>query len=82
VPVRVQSNAFSRAFGQAVREERERLGVSQEKLGFASDLDRTYISGIERGRRNPTLKIIWQIARALQTVPSKLMRSAEATVLK
>ena len=77
MPAKVESKAFARAFGQAVRVHRERAGLSQEKLGFESDLDRTYISGIERGRRNPTLKVIWQVATALRTAPSKLMRSAE-----
>lgn len=65
------------AFGQAVRRRRTHLGLSQEALGFQSDLDRTYISGIERGVRNPTLRIIWCLADALSTTPSALMRASE-----
>ena len=58
------------AFGEAVRKRRKRLGLSQEALGFVSGLDRTYVSGIERGVRNPTLQSIWRLAEALSTTPS------------
>jgi transcriptional regulator with XRE-family HTH domain len=70
---------LSGAFGAAVRARREQLDISQEELGFRSDLDRTYISGIERGVRNPTLKIIGRLARALATRPSKLLSDAESS---
>jgi transcriptional regulator with XRE-family HTH domain len=55
-----------REFGQAVRVHRERLGVSQEELAFRAGIDRTYVSGIERGRRNPSLRSIDRLARALE----------------
>jgi len=42
------------------------MGLSQEELGFDSDLDRTYISGIERGVRNPTLAVILRLSKALR----------------
>ena len=42
------------------------MGVSQEELGFRTNLDRTYISGIERGERNPSLDNIDKLARALK----------------
>lgn len=60
-----------------MRARREELDLSQEELGFRADLDRTYISGIERGVRNPTLKIIGRLAKALSTRPSKLLAAAE-----
>lgn len=68
----------TRAFGFAVREYRLKLGISQEELGFKCELDRTYISGIERGERNPTLKTIWLICDALGVPASALLRLAEA----
>ena len=68
---------FVKAFGLAVRRSRERLRLSQERLGFRSELDRTYISGIERGVRNPTLRTILRIASALETRPGTLLRRAE-----
>lgn len=65
------------AFGSAVRVRRSDLGLSQEALGFRCKLDRTYISGIERGARNPTLDVIWRLAQGLETKPSTLLASAE-----
>ena len=56
---------------------REHLGLSQEEFAHRADLDRTYVSGIERGVRNPTLKIIGRLARALATKPSKLLAAAD-----
>ncbi|MBT8397569.1 MAG: helix-turn-helix transcriptional regulator [Gemmatimonadetes bacterium] len=67
-----------RAFGAAVRGRRQELGLSQEALGYRAGLHRTYISDIERGRRNPTVKVIWKLAVALDTVPSGLFAQAEA----
>ena len=68
---------FLVAFGEAVRAERERKGLSQEALGFEAELDRTYVSGIERGVRNPTVVTIRRLAAALGVAPSRLMKSAE-----
>ncbi len=74
---RDKTTAFARAFGEAVREAREKLGISQEELGFESELDRTYISGIERGVRNPTLRTIHRLCRALGARPSSLLKTTE-----
>jgi transcriptional regulator with XRE-family HTH domain len=65
------------AFGGAVRRARERQRISQEDLAFEAGLDRTYISGVERGRRNPTVVSIRKIALALGTKPSLLFAAAE-----
>ena len=78
-PERSQTDdAFRLAFGRAVRARRESLELSQEELGFRSELDRTYVSGIERGVRNPTLLIINRLASALGIRPSALLRSTES----
>ena len=61
------------ALGQRVRDLRERLDWSQERLAERADLDWTYISGIERGRRNPGLNTLNRLARALGvTLPGLL----------
>ena len=52
-------------FGSAVRRHRELLRLSQEVLADRSGLDRTYISGVERGVRNPTLQVMQRLADAL-----------------
>ncbi len=52
-------------FGQRIREVRTQKGLSQEDLALASDLDRTYIGGVERGERNISLLNMHKIATAL-----------------
>ncbi len=73
---RKRHDAYVEAFGEAVREKRKSLGLSQEELGYEAELDRTFISGVERGN-NPTLKTMLRIADALDTTPAKLLRDAE-----
>jgi len=51
--------------GPAFRLLRERAEVSQEDLAFRAGLDRTYVSGIERGRRNPSLNSMQRLAAEL-----------------
>jgi transcriptional regulator with XRE-family HTH domain len=58
------------AFGDRLRTLRLSAGLSQEQLGEAADLDRTYISSTERGRRNISLTAITQIASALKISPA------------
>ena len=60
-------------FGQRVRELRLARGISQEELSALTELDRTYISGIERGKRNLSLKNILKVAKALEVSPSELL---------
>jgi transcriptional regulator with XRE-family HTH domain len=60
------------AFGKNVRRYRMQAGLTQEKLGELSDLDRGYISGVERGIRNPTVVSIEKIADALHIHAGKL----------
>ena len=52
-------------FGKRVRELRKERGWSQEEFADRCGLDRTYVSGIERGVRNPTLQIIGMISSGL-----------------
>ncbi|MFP1950420.1 helix-turn-helix domain-containing protein [Lonsdalea quercina] len=52
-------------FGQRVKTLRLQAGLSQEAFADKCGLDRTYISGIERGVRNPTLEVIGVIADGL-----------------
>ncbi len=52
-------------FGNVLRDLRKQKGLSQEDFALMCNLDRTYISGLERGKRNPTLKILTLIADKL-----------------
>ncbi|REF26117.1 helix-turn-helix domain-containing protein [Xenorhabdus cabanillasii] len=60
------SNNIKSVFGQRIRYLRKEAGMSQEAFADKCGLDRTYVSGIERGVRNPTLEIIYVIANGLQ----------------
>lgn len=60
-------------FGKKIRQLRIDCGYSQERLGEITGLDRTYISGIERGVRNPSLKNIEKLAKALSVKVSELV---------
>jgi transcriptional regulator with XRE-family HTH domain len=60
------------AFGLNVRKRRESKGLTQEALAEKADLDQTYISGIERGIRNPSVLSIAKIAKALGVSLSQL----------
>lgn len=62
------------AFGARVRELRAGHGWSQEDFAHRAGLDRTYVSGIERGTRNPTLDIIHRLAQALDVSAAELLR--------
>jgi transcriptional regulator with XRE-family HTH domain len=63
--------------GRVIRKYRESARLSQEELAERSGLHRTYISLVERGRRNITVDALNQIAEALAVYPSKLMSDAE-----
>lgn len=63
-----------RAFGERVRELRKAAGWdSQEALAHHLGIDRTYLSGIERGARNPTLEVIVKLAHGLDVAPAELL---------
>jgi transcriptional regulator with XRE-family HTH domain len=75
--VRKREQTISERFGQAVKAVREQQGVSQEKLAERAEIDRTYVSMIERGKRQPTLEVASRIANALSTKLSEIIRQAE-----
>lgn len=59
-------------FGANLKEIRLRNGLSQEKLAFSVELDRSYISDIERGKRNVSLINILKLSKALNIHPKDL----------
>jgi transcriptional regulator with XRE-family HTH domain len=75
------SNSIQRKFGAQVRRMRDARGWSQEALAFEAELDRTYVSGIERGVRNPTLTVIAKIALGFGVSMAELMRDVEKNVV-
>jgi transcriptional regulator with XRE-family HTH domain len=64
--------------GSNLRKRREHLDISQETLAEKAGLDQTYISGIERGLRNPGIKNVAKLAKALGFSTSELCKGVEA----
>lgn len=62
-----------RRVGSNVKRFRKELGLSQEGLAFECGLHRTYISGVERGIRNPTVVVLEKIAGRLKVPAWKLL---------
>jgi len=56
-----------------VRRLRQQKGLTQEELAFEAEIDLTYMGGIERGRRNPSLLVMARIADALSVPLPKLL---------
>jgi transcriptional regulator with XRE-family HTH domain len=72
-----EENAYLRLIGIRIRELRTQLELSQEKLAFGCDLDRTYIGSIERGERNISIINLRKIAKALKIEVSALLNIEE-----
>jgi transcriptional regulator with XRE-family HTH domain len=64
---------YRRVLAENVKTARKALGLSQEALALETEIDRTYISGIERGNRNPSLDLIVKLAARLQKTPGELL---------
>ena len=63
--------------GVAIKERRQAKNLSQEALADIGDFDRTYISLLERGERNPSFTNLCRVAAALDTTPSELLKGIE-----
>jgi len=61
--------------GKNVRRFRQRADMTQEQLAFAAEIDLTYVGGIERGKRNPSVLVLVRIAAALGTEPAELLKA-------
>jgi transcriptional regulator with XRE-family HTH domain len=59
--------------GRNVRKFRLQRGMTQEQLGFEAEIDLTYVGGVERGQRNPSLMVMARIADALSMPLVKLL---------
>lgn len=61
--------------GMNVRRYRQRAQMTQEQLAFAAEIDLTYVGGIERGKRNPSVLVLVRVATALGTEPAELLKA-------
>ena len=71
-------DSVPKKLGLNIRKRREALDFSQETLAEKAGLDQTYISGIECGKRNPGIKNVARIAKALKVSTSELCKGVEA----
>ena len=68
------------AFGQVIRELRKANNLSQEKLADLSHMDRSFISLLEHGHKQPSLITIFQLARAFNISTAKIMGAVEEKI--
>lgn len=67
-------------YGKTLKEIRTTKGISQQELAFMTDLDRTYISMLERNLRHPSLETVIKIAMALGFKASEFVRQVEGEI--
>jgi transcriptional regulator with XRE-family HTH domain len=68
------------AFGHVLRRVRKQAGLSQEKLAQESEIERNYVSLIERGINQPSVRIIFKLCTALQLKPSQFFALVEEEI--
>ncbi|MCM3624334.1 helix-turn-helix domain-containing protein [Brevibacillus borstelensis] len=64
-------------FGEILRKHRKNRKLSQEDLALSADIDRSFLSEIERGVRKPTINTIFALCYALEIKPSEMIREVE-----
>jgi transcriptional regulator with XRE-family HTH domain len=63
--------------GLNVRKYRKLRGMTQEELGLETEMERSYVSDLERGTRNPSVRAVGRLAKALQVEPHLLLMPVE-----
>ncbi|MGB6451225.1 MAG: helix-turn-helix transcriptional regulator [Steroidobacteraceae bacterium] len=71
------SGRIAAAFGRVLREQRGARRLSQEGLALSAGVDRTFVSQMERGIRQPTLTTLWKLSSALDVSPATLVARVE-----
>lgn len=73
----MRADQLQKVFGRVLREQRSARRASQEELALNAEVDRTFVSQMERGIRQPTLTTIFKLAEALDVAPSALLARVE-----
>ncbi|CAN1599673.1 helix-turn-helix domain-containing protein [Pseudomonas mediterranea] len=68
------------AFGKILRQKRKEVGLTQEQLAYDADVQRNYVSLIERGVHLPTIAVVFKLAHALHCPPSILISNLEREI--
>ena len=72
-----QDKKLHSVFGKVLRDLRTQVGLTQEQLGLECDLDRTFISLLERGLRQPTLTTLFTLSDKLKIPASMIIKNVE-----
>ena len=78
----MNEDQLKRVFGDELRKARKAVGISKEKLALQVGLDRTYISMLERGLRQPSLTTIFLLCPALGLTSVELVSRVEKRIKK
>jgi transcriptional regulator with XRE-family HTH domain len=68
------------AFGKVLRAVRKEAKMSQEQLALSAGVERNFVSLIERGINQPTIRIVFKLADALKTSPARLLELTERQI--
>lgn len=68
-----ENNLLNNKFGQRLRATRLEKGISQDELALISNLSRSYVCKLDRGKGNISLKVLYQLAEALEVQPQELL---------
>jgi transcriptional regulator with XRE-family HTH domain len=69
------------AFGAVLKEQRKAIGLSQEALALDAELERNFISLLERGKNSPSMRTLFKLCAVLQIAPSDLVRRVELRMI-
>jgi len=72
-----KNKSLAKVFGEVLKELRMEAGISQENLAYECDLDRSFISMLERGLKLPTIATLFQLAKALKKAPYEIIQIVE-----
>ena len=70
----MKGNFIYTKIGRSIVVARRRQGLSQDDLAYIADMDRTYLTRLEKGRANPSVRTLHKIARKLHTKISCLLK--------
>ncbi len=73
----LHTNEIGLICGDAIKRHRQRVGISQEELAHRAGVDRTFVSRLERGIRQPTITTLIQLANALEMSAAELVGEIE-----
>lgn len=78
----VKGQTLNQTFGKIIKQLRLEQGLSQQELADYSEVDRSYVSDLERGRYNPTLQTIYKISEILKVKPHELIQQLDKALKK